>query len=151
MSIRTERVARLIQKDVADILQTELGNEFRAMVTVTSARMTADLGIAYVYVSVMGDKGQQTAAVRHLKDLAPQVRSALAGRVRHQMRAVPELRFFLDETIEQAQHMDALFARIREERAHREGGSSEERPPDDDAGDDGSASGETPQLGPPGA
>ena len=137
MSIRTERVARLVQRDVADILSNELAGELRSLVTVTGVRMTNDLGIAYVYVSVMGAApAQRTAAFRHLQELTPAVRSALAARMRHQLRTMPDVRFFLDETLEKAAHMDDLFARIRAERAGREGASGGEEA--DDAGTGGS-------------
>jgi ribosome-binding factor A len=122
MGIRTERVAKLLQREVADILTTELSQELQAMVTVTGVRVTRDLSIAYVHVSVLADTlpQRQTAFVR-VEELAPQVRQALAARIRHQMRSVPELRFFLDESLQEAQRMEDLFDRIRAERARREG------------------------------
>ncbi len=121
MSIRTERVASLLQRDIADLLQNTFGDQLHPLVTVTGVRMTKDLSIAYVDVSVMGDEAGQQAAFRRLTELTPQVRTALAARIRHQMRVVPELRFFLDESQERARHMDALFSRIRAEREHRLG------------------------------
>lgn len=122
MSIRTERVAKLVQREVADILNKEFGQQQQPMMTVTSTRVTNDLGIAYVYVSVFGQTAQQRqAAFRHLEEQVPAIRSALASRIRHQLRMVPELRFFLDETQEQAEHMESLFDRIRAERERREG------------------------------
>jgi ribosome-binding factor A len=121
MSIRTERVARLIQRDVADLLQSEFGEQIPSLVTVTNVRMTKDLSLAYIDVSVYGDNSaQRQATFKHLEALTPQIRSALAGRIRHQLRATPELRFFLDESLEQAQHMESIFDRIREERERRE-------------------------------
>ena len=122
MSIRTERVAKLVQREVADILNKEFGQQQQPMITVTGSRVTNDLGIAYVYVSVFGQTAQQRqAAFRHLEEQVPAIRSTLASRVRHQLRIVPELRFFLDETQEQAEHMESLFDRIRAERERREG------------------------------
>lgn len=121
MSIRTERVAKLLQREVADILQTDLSQQLPTMVTVTDARVTKDLSIAYIYVSVFGENtGQRQAAFKHLQDLTPQVRGALAGRVRHQLRAVPDIKFFLDESMERSRKLDDLFDRIREERERRE-------------------------------
>lgn len=122
MGIRTERVAKLLQREVADILTTELGQELQAMVTVTGVRVTRDLSIAYVHVSVLADTlvQRQTAFVR-VEALAPQIRQALAARIRHQMKSVPELRFFLDESLQEAQRMEDLFDKIRAERARREG------------------------------
>lgn len=124
MGIRTERVAKLLQREVADILLSEFSEELQPMVTVTGVRMTKDLSIAYVHVSVLGDTlPQRQSAFKHLEELTPKVRTALAGRIRHQMRAVPELRFFLDESLQEAQKMEDLFDRIRAERERRTGQS----------------------------
>ncbi|WP_456426071.1 30S ribosome-binding factor RbfA [Rhodocaloribacter sp.] len=121
MSIRTERVARLIQRDIADLLNTEFAEQVQPMATVTGARVTKDLSIAYVYVSFLGEtEAMRQAAFRHLKELTPQIRAALARRIRHQVRKIPEIKFFLDDTLEQARHMEALLARIREERERRD-------------------------------
>lgn len=126
MSIRTERVASLFQREIAGILSSEFGDQLKPMVTVTGVRVTPDLGIAYVDVSVLGDSTQQKQAVMsHLKDLTPQVRGSLGKAIRHQVRNIPEIRFFLDESLDQALHLDELFGQIREERATRE--------PDDDS------------------
>ena len=120
MSIRTQRVAKLLQREIAEVLNKEFGQQL--MVTVTAARVTKDLSIAYIYVSVFGQTPEQRkAAFRHLQEQVPQIRFSLASRIRHQLRKVPELRFFLDESLEQAREMETLFDRIRAERAGREG------------------------------
>jgi len=110
-------MARLIHREVADILQNELFEASQSMVTVTGVRVTADMGIAYVNVSVLGENaGRRQIAFRRIEDLAPQIRQALAGRIRHQARRIPEIKLFLDETAQNAQHMEDLFAQIRAER-----------------------------------
>ena len=117
MSIRTERVASLFQREVAGILSSEFADQLHPMVTVTGVRVTNDLSIAYVYVSVMGDtSAQKHAVVAKLKDLTPKVRKSLARAIRHQVKSIPELRFFLDETLENANRMDALFGEIEKDR-----------------------------------
>lgn len=121
MNIRTERVGRLLQREVASLLSTDFAEQLQPMVTVTGVRMTKDLSIAYVYVSVYGaEPVKRQAVLRRLQELTPQVRLLLAARIRHQVRVIPEVRFFLDETLETAQKMEDLFDRIREERARRE-------------------------------
>ena len=126
MSIRTERVAKLLQREVADILVTEFSEQLQPMLTVTNVRVTKDLSIAYVDVSVYGASlPERQATFRHLQDLTPAIRSSLASRIRHQMRKVPELKFFLDETLERAERMESIFDRIREERSRREGADEE--------------------------
>lgn len=121
MSIRSERVSKLLQREIADILQTEFQGQLPTMFTVTNVRVTKDFSIAYVDVSVYGDElSQRQAAFRHLEELTPQVRSSLANRIRHQVRSIPEVRFFLDESIHKAKRMDEIFDRIRAERERRE-------------------------------
>ncbi|MGB0649323.1 MAG: 30S ribosome-binding factor RbfA [Rhodothermales bacterium] len=127
MSIRTERVASLFQREIAQILGTEFSDQLHPMVTVTGVRVTADLSIAYVDVSVMGDsQGQKKAVLAKLKDLTPRVRKSLGRAIRHQVKSIPEIRFFLDETLELASRMDALFGKIREERSQRDSGKHPE-------------------------
>jgi len=121
MSIRTERVAKLLQREVAAMLTTEFLDQVHPLVTVTNVRVTKDLSIGYVHVSVLGSTPEQRqAAFMHLQDLTPQIRMALARRIRHQLRIVPELRFFLDESLEEAKKMEDLFDKIRAERSSRE-------------------------------
>ncbi|MEM6647628.1 MAG: 30S ribosome-binding factor RbfA [Bacteroidota bacterium] len=120
MSNRPVRVARMIQRDVAALLSTDFSQDLPYMVTVTSVRMTRDLSIAYVYVTIMGNTdAEKQAAFRHLVDMTPKVRAALASTVRHQLRKVPDLKFFLDNTLEESKKLDDLFAKIRAERAER--------------------------------
>ncbi len=120
MSIRTEKVAELIQREVADILQREFADQLHPMVTITRARVTPDLSTAYVHASVLGDtEAQREATFKQLQALTPQVRDALAARIRHQMRTIPEIRFFLDESLQKAKRMENLFDRIRKERERR--------------------------------
>ena len=121
MSIRTQRVAELIQREVARILQRDYADQLKPMVTITNARVTKDLSIAYLYASVLGDtSAKREAAFKQLKTLTPEIRDELASRIRHQLRTVPEIKFFLDESLQKAKKMENLFDRIREERERRE-------------------------------
>jgi ribosome-binding factor A len=120
MSIRTERIARLLQRELADILNNDLGLASGPLTTVTHVRVTRDLSIAYVHLSVMAESaGERNAAFSHVSDRTSQIRLQLAGRIRHQIRAVPELRFFLDETEIEAAKIDSLLEKIRTERESR--------------------------------
>ncbi len=122
MSVRTERVARLLQREIADILTRDFEED--RMLTVTGARVSRDLSIAYVSISVMGATPEQRQATfRNVVDRTAAIRGQLARRIRHQIRAIPTLRFFLDESLEITQKMDSLFEHIREEKVAREGNS----------------------------
>ena len=114
MSIRTERVGRLVQREIADILQQDFGGT--SLVTVTGVRMTDDLGTAYVDVSVLGgDDRQRKAAFLRLDQQSTEIRHALAPRVSH-LKRVPDLKFFLDEGPQRRERMDELFAQIAADR-----------------------------------
>lgn len=130
MSIRTERVASLFQREIAGILSLEYADLLHPMVTVTGVRVTNDLSIAYVYLSVLGDSNPQKLAVlAKLKEYTPRIRKTLGNAIRHQVKSIPELRFFLDETLENAYKMDELFGKIRKERATRTGESEVDEDP----------------------
>ena len=131
MSIRTERVASLFQREIAGILLSEFADQLHPMVTVTHVRVTKDLSIAYIYVSVMADSpSQKQGVLAKLTDLTPKIRKSFARVIRHQVKSIPELRFFLDETLENANRMDALFGKIEEERQRL--GLSDEAPVEND-------------------
>lgn len=124
MSIRTERVASVILRDLSQLLADDFDGQLPTLATVTGVRMTGDLSIAHVYVSIMGDTPAfRKAGLAKLMELGPQIRRSLAALIRHQVRIVPELRFHLDESLLEAQKMEALFDKIREE---RERGGAEE-------------------------
>lgn len=110
----------MIQKEVADLLNSSFAEQIGPMVTVTGARVTRDLSIAYIYFSVLGNsEDERRATTRHLDELTPQIRTALARRIRHQVRKIPEIRFFLDETQQTAARIEGLFDQIRAERDSR--------------------------------
>ena len=114
MSIRTERVARLLQREIAALLNTDFSSEIPGLVTVTHVRVTADLGIAYVYVSILDTtKQSRDATFQHLVTLVPKIRVALASRIRHQVRKIAELKFFVDDTLDRAERMEEIFGKIK--------------------------------------
>ena len=133
MSIRTDRVARMIQREVADLLQQDFGEATQSLTTVTGARITPDLGTAYIDVSVLGaTEEQRQAGFARLEAQTVEIRTALAARIRHQVRRIPELKFFLDEGPQRAAQMEDVFAKIRAEREAR-GVSDEPEAPTDEA------------------
>ena len=121
MSLRTQRVARLIQRDVATILQQEYAGVTQNMVTVTGVRITKDLGIAYIDVSVFAQSASEKEAIfQKMVAVSSEVRHSLASKVRHQLRVVPELRFFLDDSADKQAEMEQLFSKIRAQRSDQD-------------------------------
>lgn len=134
MSIRTQRVAELVQREVAQILQRDYADQLKPMVTITNARVTGDLSTAYLYASVLGDTtAKREATFKQLEALTPEIRDKLTTRIRHQLRTMPEIQFFLDESLQEAKKMESLFDRIREERERREARNEPAADPADDA------------------
>ena len=106
---RQEKIARQIQRDIAEIFQRDLAEELRGtLVTVTAVRMSPDLGYAKVYVSVFPfDKAQST--LETLEQNTRLVRGALGRRMRFQVKVIPELQFFIDDSLEYIENIDSLL------------------------------------------
>jgi len=102
------------------------------MFTVTAARVNRDLSIAYVYVSCLGEtREQRVNAFQRLEELTSRIRSELAGRIRHQVRHVPEIRLILDDSLNHAARIEELLNEARKERAGRETAGEADLPVED--------------------
>lgn len=114
-SKRQDKFARLIQKDLGEIFQIASRNLFGgAFITVREVKVSPDLGLTRVYLSFfqVEDKEEMLEKVRfHGKE----IRHELAQRIRHQVRKIPALEFFLDDSLDYAQHMAEVFKRLEEE------------------------------------
>lgn len=120
MSIRTERLGAVIQKDLGEILQQDY-QQSGSLITVTAVRMTEDLLIAKVYLSVFTPtSGDPNTIYQYLDEHIPEIRKKLAERIRHQVRRIPELQFYVDDTAEYVNRLENLFQQIREERESRD-------------------------------
>jgi len=109
---RIESVAREVQREIAEILRTEIDDPLIGFVTITDVEMSPDLKHARVYFSVLGCEREKADATRGIRRAAKFIRGLLADRI--ELRYVPELRFYLDETAEKAQRIERL---LREEAA----------------------------------
>jgi len=110
MSIRTERVASVLREDLGKIL---LNYQRNNIITITKINMTPDLSIARVNISIMDPSGNEGIVFENLREKTSQIRMELAQLIRHQVRKIPELQFFMDETAEHAQRMEQLFRKAR--------------------------------------
>lgn len=108
---RLEKVARLIQKDLGEILQMEAVALFEgAMITVTKVRVSADLSVARVYVSIFALGGKSSMDIfKLLEEKNTLIRMKLAQRVRHQLRVIPQLSFFIDDSLDYMEKIDNLL------------------------------------------
>jgi ribosome-binding factor A len=108
-TVRQQKYSKLIQKELSDIFQRDqrgfLGNAF---FTIMDVRMSPDLSLAKVYIS-MGLVKDKKGLLEKLDLHKKEVRRALGDRIRNQARIVPELAFFIDEVEERAEKMDDLI------------------------------------------
>lgn len=115
-SKRQQRFARLIQKDLGEIFQRDMNNMLpNVMVTVTTVRATPDLSGVKVYLSFYNAPDVKEA-INAIKLQASEIRFKLGKRIRNQVRVVPELEFFVDDTNEYVEKMDKLFDEIRDKK-----------------------------------
>ena len=106
---RLEKVNKLLQKELGDIFQKELKPAVpMLMITVTHVRVTSDLGYANVYLSVFGVDDKKKV-VEEVSQNSKAIRGLLGNRVRHQMRVIPELRFFEDDSLDYIENIDNLL------------------------------------------
>jgi len=112
MSIRTDKVSSLLQRELSAIFEKELPRS-GPLVTVTEVRITADLGIARVYVSVIGTEAQRGEVMEYLHAENKMIRKTLSSRIRHQFRRIPELEFYEDRLFEQANRIEQLLRSVR--------------------------------------
>lgn len=112
-SKRQQKFSRLIQKELAEIFQREVPHLFGgAYISVSVVRVSPDLGLARVYLSVMNAKDGNEMLLQELRVNTKTIRHQLAQRIKSQVRVIPELVFFLDDTAEYAAKIDQLFSNL---------------------------------------
>jgi len=108
-STRQNKVSRLLQKELGDIFQREGKGIFPGkMVTVTSVRITSDLGQARIFLSIFPSL-EKDDFEKILEHKSGHLRHELGNRIRHQLRSVPELDFFLDDSLDYIDNIDKLL------------------------------------------
>jgi len=111
MSIRTERLGGVLKRDLGEILQREY-QPSGTFITVTKVLMTDDLSIARVYLSVFAPNRDEKAIYQHLDDHLDEIRYKLASKIRHQVRKIPELHLYVDDTAEYVNKIEKLFDKV---------------------------------------
>ena len=108
-SVRQQKFARLILKELSEIFQRDKhGYLDNAFITIAEVKVSPDLGVAKVYISMMLAKDKE--GTRNKLDLhKKEIRKALGEKIRNQARIIPELIFILDEVEENAIKMDKLI------------------------------------------
>ena len=108
-STRQRKVARLIQKELGDVFQRE-GQIFArgSMITVTVVRVTPDLSHAKVFLSIFPSKNKQQV-IKTISEDVKKIRHELGKRVRYQLRTIPEIYFYIDDTLDYVENIENLL------------------------------------------
>lgn len=114
-SIRQKQVGELIRRNISVILRDEgsyiYGN---ALVTATNVVVSPDMGQAKIYLSVYNTEEKQ-AVILMLEDQITRIRQGLAHRIKKHVRRIPEISFYLDDTLDEMFRLNSLFNKLEDE------------------------------------
>jgi len=115
-TIRQKQVAEVIKRNFSMVLQSEGSYIYGSdvMVTVTTVKMSPDFSLAKIYLSVFNTDNKQ-APILEMEENQIRLKQALASRIRKQMRRIPDIAFYLDDTIDEMYRVEEMFARLRKE------------------------------------
>lgn len=113
MSMRPNRVAEQMKKELSDILSRRLKDPRVGFVTVTDVEVTGDLQQAKVYITVLGDEGTKQETLTALEKAKGFIRSEIGSRIR--LRKTPEIFFEFDESIEYGNRIERLISELKKD------------------------------------
>lgn len=109
VTTRQNKVSRLLQKELGDFFQREGNGMFSGkMITVTNVRITPDLGQARIFLSIFPSLAKKDFE-NILQENSGHIRHELGNRIRYQLRTIPELNFFLDDSLDYIDNIDRLL------------------------------------------
>lgn len=105
---RQNKIARLLQKELSDIFLLQTKSMPGVLVSVSAVRISPDLSVARAYLSIFpSEKGEEM--IKNINANIKSIRYELGTRVRYQLRIIPELKFFLDDSLDYLEHIDELL------------------------------------------
>ena len=105
---RQNRISRLLQKELSLIFQSQTRQTRGIMVSVTKVKISPDLSVCTAYLSIFpSEKGEEL--LNNINNNVATIRYDLGQKVRNQFRIIPELRFFLDDSLDYIEHIDELL------------------------------------------
>jgi len=108
-STRQKKVSRLVQKEMADIFLRKGGELAHGkMVSVTKVRVSPDLSFAKIYISIYPSEGQEKV-LKGIQEHSPKIRFDMGHKVGRQLRIVPEIAFFIDDSLDYIDKIDRLL------------------------------------------
>lgn len=105
---RQNKISRLIQKELGELLRRQTAGLRGVIVSVTGCRISPDLSYCNVYLSFFPSE-RADELLKNLKENGRTLRYDLGQRLRYQLRIIPELRFFRDDTLDYLEHIDELL------------------------------------------
>lgn len=116
-NIRQRQVAELIKRNFSIVLQQEgsyiYGTE--ALVTVTNVKVTPDFSLAKIYLSVYNTENKQEVLLE-MENSVIRLKQSLAYRVRKHMRRIPDINFYLDDTLDEMYRLNNLFDKLHKDK-----------------------------------
>ena len=109
-STRQHKIARLIQKDMSDILLRYARSLHGTLISVSEVRVSPDLSIAHIYLSIFPHE-RVSETMSWIEENTHRLRGEIGTLERHQLRIIPEIVFHLDETIDRMERIDELLGR----------------------------------------
>jgi ribosome-binding factor A len=105
---RQNKIARLLQKELSMIFQEQTRSMHGVMVSVTRTKISPDLSICTAYLSIFPSERAEEI-IQNVTRNEKQIRYTLGTRVRYQLRIIPELRFFVDDSLDYIERIDELL------------------------------------------
>lgn len=111
MSHRIDKIENLIKEEISLIFLFKLQNLYSGLITITNVRVSPDLKIAKIYISVL-ERERRDEVLEKIKLKSKFIRSELASRIT--IKFVPELKFFIDDTLDYVEKIEGLIKKIHE-------------------------------------
>jgi ribosome-binding factor A len=112
-TIRQQQVAEMIKRNFGVVLQAEGSYIYgpEVLVTVTQVKISPDFGLANIYLSVFNTENKQ-AVILEMEDNHARLKQALAGRIKKHIRRIPEIAFYLDDTLDEMYRLREVFDQL---------------------------------------
>ncbi len=108
-STRQNKISRLIQREMADILLKLNKDRFSGkLISVSQVRVTKDMGIARIYLSIFPSEFSKEI-IEEIKLITSQIRGELGRKVGKSLRVIPELEFYIDDSLDYIENIDKLL------------------------------------------
>ena len=105
---RQNKIARLLQKELSGIFQQQTRSMHGVLISVSTVRISPDLSVARAYLSIFPSERSEEL-IKNINDNMKSIRYELGTRVRYQLRIIPELKFFVDDSLDYLEHIDELL------------------------------------------